>query len=61
MCYCDDFDRPEFFSSARHKAIKEHKCYECKNIIKPGEFYERAFGKWDEVAEFKLAISAFLS
>lgn len=53
MCYCDDFERPKFYSATRHKARKEHKCCECRNTIKPLEFYERVFGKWDEVEEFK--------
>lgn len=45
-CYCD-YDAPEFWSQSRPKATKEHRCYECRGIIKPGDRYERVAGKWE--------------
>lgn len=54
MNYCEDFSRPEIFFETTHVARKEHKCSECKNIIKSGENYTRTFGKWDnEISVYK--------
>lgn len=38
---------PEFFKARNRLAIKEHKCCECRRIIKPPEGYEYASGKWE--------------
>ncbi len=51
-CYCD-YDQPSFYNSAIVTARKPHKCEECRNIIQPGDKYERATGKWDYVDTFK--------
>lgn len=46
MCDCS-CEQPEFFDSSRPRARKPQRCCECKRIIRPGETYERASGKWD--------------
>lgn len=45
-CFCD-YDAPEFHLARERTARKEHKCCECGHVIKPGETYEHATGKWD--------------
>jgi hypothetical protein len=50
VCYCDDYDRPEFYIVEMRKARKPHKCLECRNIIAPGEVYENTRGKWSGYA-----------
>lgn len=45
-CDCD-YERPEFFRQAKHKAVKQHRCSECRSVILPGETYELNSGKWD--------------
>lgn len=35
-------------------AKKEHKCFECRGVIEPGEKYHRTWGVWNgEVSKFK--------
>ena len=43
MSYCEI---PEFFDSNWPIARKEHKCCECRGIIRKGEVYGRFTGKW---------------
>ncbi|NOV25928.1 hypothetical protein E5S69_20715 [Cupriavidus necator] len=50
-CFCD-YDAPEFYVQATHKARKAHRCNECRRQIKAGENYERASGKWDGQVDF---------
>lgn len=45
-CYCD-FDPPSVFRSAKHKARKTYRCYECRHPIVPGDLYEYSWGIWD--------------
>ena len=33
--------------TTKPKALKEHRCGECREVIKPGETYERVEGVWD--------------
>lgn len=49
-CYCD-YDPPTVYSEKIVVARLEHKCCECRRIIKPGEQYERVFGVWDGISE----------
>jgi hypothetical protein len=46
-CFCRDYDVPAFYVVALRKARKQHKCYECRNVIDVGETYELASGSWD--------------
>jgi len=50
-CVCDwraeDGDSPEPFTERLIKARKEHKCCECHEVIKVGDIYELAKGRWD--------------
>lgn len=51
-------NQPEFFTSLIRKAKKEHVCGECKSVIKKGERYEYASGKWDgEIDSYKTCLS----
>jgi hypothetical protein len=50
-CFCDDYDRPSFYVVALRKARKQHKRYECRNMIDVGETYELASGSWDGYPE----------
>ncbi len=43
MCRIDGADRSEVYSESTHRARKEHKCYECRRAIMPGEVYRRVF------------------
>ena len=54
-CFCDyDGPMPEFYRVDAQQAKKPHKCCECHQEIKPGEWYTTASGKWDgEFATFK--------
>ena len=45
-CDCD-YERPEFIRNTKHKAVKHHRCSECRSMIAPGETYELCSGKWD--------------
>lgn len=45
-CDCYD-DEPEFHRVSEKRARKAHKCCECAETIRPGEFYEHASGKWE--------------
>ncbi len=58
-CDCSgyDGDGPSVYSSYDRKARKEHKCSECKGIIKKGEKYHYISGLWNgEWSEFKICI-----
>lgn len=47
-CVCVDVDDgPEFYSDTMPTARKEHKCGECREIIRVGEKYEKCVGVWD--------------
>lgn len=46
-CSVDGYDYPDFCADSFHMARKEHKCCECLEIIKPGQKYHKAVGKWD--------------
>jgi hypothetical protein len=41
-----DGDQASIFHSHKPKARKQHKCYECGEMIQVGEIYERVSGKW---------------
>lgn len=45
-CVCD-YDAPLFHSIRVVKAKKQHKCYECRALIFPGEKYKYTVGRWD--------------
>ena len=48
---------PDFCTESIVTARKEHKCYECGDIIKPKEQYENCSGKWDgEMKSFKTCL-----
>lgn len=52
MCMVDDADPWEFFSDRDVKsARKEHRCDECQRMIRPGEPYYFATGKYDGYVE----------
>lgn len=42
-----DGDAASVFNSHVLKARKAHRCYECGEIIRTGDRYERVSGKWD--------------
>ena len=51
-CSCEidvgiDDGCPDFTSTKMFTAKKDHKCIECKGVIKKGEQYEKTVGKWD--------------
>ena len=51
-CSCEidvgiDDGCPDFTSTKMVTAKKDHKCIECKGVIKKGEQYEKTVGKWD--------------
>jgi len=47
-------EAPSVWTESYPKARKEHKCYECDRIIKPGEKYHNFKGCWEgKWAEFK--------
>jgi len=46
-CSCDVDDYPEFYVEEYPVARKEHKCCECGEMIKKGQKYQKAIGKWD--------------
>lgn len=39
MCMFDDGEQVEVLSTAKPVARKEHKCMECRRVIRPGEKY----------------------
>lgn len=41
-------DMPQCFVSYEPKARKEHRCCECRGVIKAGERYQRASGVWGD-------------
>lgn len=46
MCDCST-EYAEFFSSTKRRARKEHKCGECRDVIRKGELYIRYFGVFE--------------
>lgn len=46
-CSCDCGDTPEFYEETYPVAKKRHQCCECREVINPGEKYERVAGKWE--------------
>jgi hypothetical protein len=42
-----DYDPAEFYSATIRKARKQHKCFECRGFIEPGEQFEYVAGCWD--------------
>lgn len=58
-CYCDCYEgpEPEFFSKKTPRARKEHKCYECGELIEKGETYHRITGKWEgDLSSFTICL-----
>ena len=45
--YVDVDQYPEFFEEKKRKAIKQHKCSECRRMIDLGEIYSYIVGKWE--------------
>lgn len=47
-CSCGyDGEAPELFTQKTIKARAPHFCYECGEVINPGDYYEQVKGKWD--------------
>ena len=46
-CYCD-YEMPSVCRVETRKAIKQHRCCECRRIIQPGERYEHVWGVWED-------------
>jgi hypothetical protein len=44
--YVGDYDPADFYTATIQKARKIHTCSECGCEIKPGNRYEKVFGKW---------------
>lgn len=45
---------PEYANRTQRVARKEHRCCECRGVIKPGEKYSYVFGVWSgDVMTFK--------
>lgn len=44
---CESDGYSQFHNDKMVTAKKEHKCTECRGIIKPGDKYEKATGKFD--------------
>lgn len=42
-----DEGSPDFTSQKMVTARKDHKCIECRGVIKKGDLYEKTAGKWD--------------
>lgn len=54
----DDGDRATFSETTRPIARREHKCYECGEVIPRGAKYERVSGLWDrEMSTFKTCLT----
>lgn len=47
---------PEFAVRSTPVARKEHKCCECRRVIKKGERYTREKGKWETFHVYKTCI-----
>lgn len=47
MCQIDDAEPCEFLNVTYHTACKQHKCDECRRVIRVKEIYEKAVGKAD--------------
>jgi hypothetical protein len=55
-CYCEwgGGEDAEFCTVSTVTARVQHKCCECRDVIRPGERYERTAGRWDgRMATFK--------
>lgn len=53
MCDCD-CEPPKLYEEREQRARKEHKCCECRQIIKIGEKYHSAGGIWvDRFSRYK--------
>lgn len=48
---CDCGDQPSAVWESRPKARKDHKCCECRGVIRAGESYWRVRGIWEGDAE----------
>jgi hypothetical protein len=47
MCDCSDFDAPAVYEEVTRRARKQHRCGECRGLIKPGERYEEIRCLWE--------------
>lgn len=45
-CHCD-YDLPKWIREQVYTANKQHKCSECRTVIKPGTKYKKIVGMWD--------------
>jgi len=55
-----DFNEPDLFERKRVRAIKEHICCECGNVIKIKEYYYRDRGLWEGIfSTHKTCLSCF--
>lgn len=53
-------DYPDAFQTKTRKARKEHKCCECYQPIKKGEFYQYSSGIWDgEPSAYKQCLTCY--
>lgn len=53
-CDWDDYATPECYIHQIRKAAKEHKCCECRGVIRKGENYHVHSGIWEgEPARYK--------
>lgn len=47
-------DTPKVCSSSNPRARKEHKCCECRGVIRTGEKYHVVTGLWDSWGRYKI-------
>lgn len=52
-------EEPKCFSTIKRKARKGHICFECKEVIKSGDFYQYSSGIWDEPASYKQCLRCY--